>query len=340
MVPWPMIYETPGNPAFTDWIVKSGLLREPLRIIDVGCQGGLHPRWRWLGDHLQAWAFDPLPDVIEKLSQSNLAPDRVRYFCMGLGNEDGQRMFSRNERDPFGSSFLPKAVRETDIGRDSAGNLPGYWSRPTIRKLDTLFDERLFSDIDHLKMDCEGFEVEILRGAQRFIERSGVFAVESESHLKLHPWHDPTHFVDLYKLLGPYRFDVYDLHFYRDTRAPLRGGYPNKGRPDTFDFLFLRGFGPDDDLTGHTVDRLIKMMIVAELYALQDVAADILLRASATLAPRLDVAKAMELLRISYGIAEAPPSPQPAPSPVDEAPQTVTPKRRRFSLATLLRRFT
>jgi hypothetical protein len=59
-----MINEPPEQPAFTTWVVQNELLREPLRIIDVGCQGGLHQRWNWLGDHLEAWAFDPLPDAI------------------------------------------------------------------------------------------------------------------------------------------------------------------------------------------------------------------------------------------------------------------------------------
>jgi FkbM family methyltransferase len=293
-----MINEAPEFPAFTDWVVKRGLLHEPMRIIDVGCQGGLHPRWKWLGDQLEAWAFDPLPDVIERLSAANAAPSRVRFFCLGLGNEDGTRMFSRDP-NPSQSAFLPKAVPDAMIGRDPAGNLPSYWSYPTIRKLDSLMDERFFSGIDHLKMDCEGFEIEVVRGAERFLDKSGVFAVESESSLKLNPYYEPCHFIELYGLLGKRQFDVYDLYYYRDTRAPLPGGFPNKGRPDTFDFLFLRGFGADDDLKDYPADRLIKMMIVSELYGLQDVAADILQRASAALSQRLDTAMAFDLLKSS-----------------------------------------
>jgi FkbM family methyltransferase len=298
-----MINEPPEQPAFTTWVVQNELLREPLRIIDVGCQGGLHQRWNWLGDHLEAWAFDPLPDAIDHLCATNPAPDRIHYFCMGVGNDDGERMFSRDP-NPKQSAFLPKAVPEAAIGRDADGNLPSYWSFPTVRRLDSLMDERLFLSVDHLKMDCEGFEIEVARGAQRFFESSGVFAIESESSLKLHTYYEPCHFVDLYRVLGSHRFDVYDLDYYRDTRAPLPGGFPNKGRPDTFDFLFLRGFGIDDSLLEHSADRLIKMMIVAELYHLQDVAADILQRASATLAHRLDVATAFDTLKASGANAE------------------------------------
>jgi FkbM family methyltransferase len=291
-----MIYETPEHPAFTDWIVKDDLLRERLRIIDVGALGGLHSRWRWLGDYLEAWAFDPLPDAIERLKAANQAPDRIRYYNMGLGNQDGERLFSR-EDNPYGSSFLPSAVPETQLGRDAAGNLPSNWSLTPIRKLDSLMADGLIASIDHIKMDCEGFELEVLDGAQHFLDHSGVFAVESESSLKLHPWYQPCHFVQLYRRLGPRQFDVYDEHHYRVSREPFGDGYPHRSRPDTYDFLFLRGFGNGDDLNAHSLDRLIKMVVIAELYALQDIAADIVIRAADRLAGRFDPEKAVALLR-------------------------------------------
>jgi len=124
--------------------------------------------------------------------------------------------------------------------------------------------------------------------------------VECESNLKLNPQHTPCHLVDLYRLLGPLGFDLYDLYYYRDTRAPFAGGYPRRGRPDTFDLLFLRGAGESEDLSSRSVDHLIKMAIIAELYALQDVAASIVARAAERLATRLDTEKAIALLRESY----------------------------------------
>lgn len=129
---------------------------------------------------------------------------------------------------------------------------------------------------------------------------SGVFSVESESSLKLHKWYDPCHFVEIYKLLGPRGFDVYDLYYYRNTRPEIPDGYPLRGQPDTFDFLFLRGFGVDDDLSRCSGDRLIKMAITAELYKLQDVAANILSRARDQLSTRFSIDEAIELLRLSW----------------------------------------
>jgi FkbM family methyltransferase len=260
-------------------------------------QGGIHPRWNWLGHRLELWGFDPLPDIIERLSADNPAPDRLRYFQIGLGNQDGLQPFFRHD-NAWGSSFLGEC--RGDCHGNSAGesNLPNA-SRVVMRRLDTLLEEGWFCRIDSLKLDCEGFELQILEGADRFLRETGVFAIESESNLRLQlQRHDPCHFVDLYRTLGHRGFEVYDLYYYRVSRPEIPGGYPHKGQPDTFDFLFLRGFGENDHLSCYSVDRLIKMIIVAELYALQDVAANLLARSASRLSLRFDVEKAIEFLRL------------------------------------------
>jgi FkbM family methyltransferase len=296
-----MIYDTSEYPAFTDWIVENGFLYEPFRLIDVGVQGGIHSRWNWLREYLELWAFHPLSDVIQQLSADNPAPERLHYFHMGLGDEDGTRPFQRNE-NPYGSAHLPAEISENHLGRTSGGELPLGWSRVPIRRLDSLLREGLFHQIDAIKLDCEGFEFQILKGADRFLTETGVFAIESESNLKLQTErHNPCHFVDIYQLIGRRGFEVYDLYYYRVSRPEIPGGYPHKGQPDTFDFLFLRGFGVDNNLSSFSVDHLIKMMIVAELYALQDVASNLLARASSRFSHRFNVEKALELLRFEGG---------------------------------------
>jgi len=286
------IHEMPEHPAFTDWVVKSGHLHEPMRIIDVGCQGGLQERWKWLGEMLQSWAYDPLPEVIAALRAANPAPSQIHYEALGLGNRDGDRLFMRRTSS-WGSFFLPENRSTDDCGAD------GVWNTLPMRKLDSLMAESpAFGAIDHIKLDCEGLEIDVLRGAEQFLRQSGVFAVESESDLKLNSLYDPCHFVSLYRWLAPYGFDVYDIYFYRWTRPPMPGGALHRGRPDTFDFLFLRGFGPQDDVSTHSIDRLIKMAIVAELYGLQDVAADLITRGRTVLAQRFDVAHALRLLGV------------------------------------------
>ena len=37
------------NPLFTKWVVADGALNEPFVVLDIGLQGGEHPRWQHLG---------------------------------------------------------------------------------------------------------------------------------------------------------------------------------------------------------------------------------------------------------------------------------------------------
>ena len=36
------------TPFFTQWVIRTGYLHEPFVVIDVGVQGGPHPRWEYL----------------------------------------------------------------------------------------------------------------------------------------------------------------------------------------------------------------------------------------------------------------------------------------------------
>lgn len=280
------------NPAFTRMVVGQALLREPFRLVDIGVQGGVHRRWLALGDFLDVWGFDPLPDMIEKLKGAN---PKHRYHAIGIGHEDGERLFERTANS-CNSAFLPAIAAESDIGRDKNGNLPSYWHRAQIRRLDTLHAERWFPAVDFLKMDCEGFEINILKGAQRFLRESGVFGIESETHFLANPQFPRSHFVELYEQIAPLGFEVYDL----ELIAPMGfeicgpGRHPGQGQPNTFDFLFLgSAFKAQSEAS---VDRLIKMIVTSEVCGLPYLARELIARNREALGSRLDSDAALRCL--------------------------------------------
>ena len=52
-------------PFFTHWVMHNDYLHEPFVIIDVGVQGGPHPRWEYLGNRAHIYGFDPISEVID-----------------------------------------------------------------------------------------------------------------------------------------------------------------------------------------------------------------------------------------------------------------------------------
>src|SRR6185437_13143541 len=68
------------------------------------------------------------------------------------------------------------------------------------------------------------------------------------------------------------------------------------GRIDTFDFLFMGRDIYRREPMRHSIDRIIKMAIVCELYCLNECAIDILRRGREILSPRFDADEAISLI--------------------------------------------
>src|SRR5437588_6653556 len=93
------------QPSFTRWVVANKLLREPFVIVDVGVQGGEHPRWQHLGEFAHVHGFDAIREVVDGLNAARGGQATRSYYALALGNEDGQRDF-HVAADTYGSSFF------------------------------------------------------------------------------------------------------------------------------------------------------------------------------------------------------------------------------------------
>ncbi len=301
-----MAHRHPDYPYFTREVCRRNLLQQPFRLIDVGVRGGIAEHWWNFGDHLEAWGFDVLYDEgVGPLIASNEHPDRLHYLNVGLAEEDGTRAFKFYPDNPASSHFA--ASNRTDPTDDS-------WRIVPIRRLDTLFGEGTIGAIDFMKMDAETYEVEIVKGARQFFLNSGIFGVESETSFLRTRRNPRSHFVELYEQLAPYDFTPYDAGLHRVPRPPLAQGFPKEigngeyvlepiGRAAVFDILFLQSiFENSGQQAEIDIDRLVKMIAVAEIYGLQDISLDILFGNRKRLGDRLDVDEAADwLVRESVG---------------------------------------
>ncbi|MBV8119278.1 MAG: FkbM family methyltransferase [Alphaproteobacteria bacterium] len=296
-----------SNPPFTKWVVAEGLLAEPFVVIDVGVQGGEHPRWQFLETYAEIHGFDPIAEVIDDLRKRSDGRGRS-YHNLALGNEDGERNFyvSANR---FNSSFYASdpAAEERLV---------------TIRRLDTLYRDRAIPRADYIKLDCEGFEPEILRGARQYLAAGDVLCVTAETSFNVSPIFPRTHFHAVNKIMADYGLLVHDINEIRTPTAsysaalsarPPRIGPQREarafamGRLATCDVMFCRNFAeewrnPENfgrEARRHpAVDTLIKSMINFELHGLMDCALDVAATFRAVLSPRLDVDRAVDLLLI------------------------------------------
>lgn len=302
------LFENP-DPAFTRWVIENGLLPSRFVLVDVGCQGGEHQRWRWLGDQLELHAFDALEEAIQELREKTRAPNK-QYYSFALGNEDAERELFVQE-NAYATSFY----QQGDNSRMSV-DASAYTNRSrrivAVRKLDSLFAEGVLTRADFVKIDCEGFEPEILKGAQEFLRATRPVGVESETSFNISPLMTHSHMFAIYEQLVDHQLILFDLAFDRAPRGAFTdafGGrrFPGLGQPGTFNVLFARDLVTERDFpTSYsvphynelaTVDRVIKAAIIFELYGLIDCAYEAILQFATVLPESFDTEKALTLLR-------------------------------------------
>jgi FkbM family methyltransferase len=293
-----------ANPRFTKWLVRSGALRVPFVVIDVGVQGGAHPRWHLLGDHLIFHGFDAIKEVVDDLTQRNSKVPNKTFHWLAIGNEDGEREFYFKPSNPTNSSFYPAFYLTAD-SQVQARKVP-------VRKLDTLLRDGVIPGADFLKVDVEGFEADVFRGAAELLA-AGVLGVESETNFSTSEVYPDSHFALIQSALLRNGLVLSDLNFNRIPRASfdearkLRGlpalpdGY---GRPTVFNVLFCRDLASEHDGSQSctqlsrrpTIDQILKTIAIYEFYGLNDVAVDTAVKFSAELGQRIDVERALDLL--------------------------------------------
>jgi FkbM family methyltransferase len=309
------LYHNP-TPSFTQWVTEHGLLREPFVVVDIGVQGGAHPRWNYLGRYVHIYGFDPIGEVVDELEKAK-KPNQF-YRAMALGDEDGDRQLTISSNTYESSFYNSKAVSGSSPNGIALGN-----RLVKVRRLDTLFAAGEIPPADYIKIDCEGFEAPVIRGAREYLARSNVLCVTTETNLGVSPVYSRTPFVEICEMLSEHRLLVFDLNAVRIPRSSYVAARKLRPWPEsdimrdsplldvgqlrTFDFIFCRDFVAESNSPQHfatfpgasfapTVDKLIKSMINFELHGLMDCAVDLAQHYATMLAERIDVEEAIERL--------------------------------------------
>ena len=224
-----------GHPAPTtlDWHLKTLLEYQSINcVLDVGAnQGQFAQRLRQLGYRDRIVSFEPVPEVFASLSHGFENDDRWRGFQIALGDRDEVRPFHIAHGDAQASSFL----EFNDKGPERWG--ADHTVRETvslhIRRLDEIWDDcvaAIDSPRVFLKMDCQGFDLNVVMGASDRLRH--VVALQSELAFE-HYYENMTHFseaVTAYEELG---FDA--VGFF-----PIGRREPDYLRVVEMDCLFMR----------------------------------------------------------------------------------------------------
>ena len=124
--------------------------------------------------HSRVYSFEPNPFAFSQLVAGIHQPD-FHAFNLAVGSAPGPAtMFDHVEGEGTFHGSLVKGVIE-NVHHDRAREIP-----ITVTTIDNMMNELKLDRIDLLKIDVEGFEAEVLRGAEHAIREKKIGLVQFE----------------------------------------------------------------------------------------------------------------------------------------------------------------
>ncbi|MBG88490.1 MAG: hypothetical protein CMO80_16540 [Verrucomicrobiales bacterium] len=133
-------------------------------VLDVGANTGEFAAWtgRCLPES-QVHMFEPLKVCHNRLQTLADANSRMTMHPYALGDEPGKQQIFENDYSPS-SSLLPMKDRHRELWPKTAGDKQ---VETDVKTLDDVEAEQDFAGPAFLKLDVQGFELHVLRGAKK-----------------------------------------------------------------------------------------------------------------------------------------------------------------------------
>jgi FkbM family methyltransferase len=151
----------------------------PIRtVFDVGANvGKMSRRYRRLFPRAMVYCFEPLPVCYQKLNcWARRQQGKVAAFNLALGSRPGQMTIYYNPNFSPSSSLLPPSEAEL---REGGRRIP---LPVRVETLDRVAARLNVQDEILVKIDTEGFDMEVIQGGRGIIERASAVILEARTY--------------------------------------------------------------------------------------------------------------------------------------------------------------
>jgi len=286
--------------------VGKGIFRDhPFGLVDVGVSGGMDACWEVFGGDLRAVGFDGLVKEVERLNATAGNSNR-QYYSFLVGDKTYRAPQGVPNSEPFPRTSAARAIEIADSnGRShSAGSNP---VATEVIELSDFFMRAHPMDVDFIKVDTDGSDFQVLRGAKELISSAPVLglAVECQFHGLVHD--ESNTFRNIDRLVTALGFSLFDLEVYRYSRATLPKPFVYRLPAQTSggqvlwgDALYLRDAGNIDYERDWSMalarEKILKLACLFEVFGMEDCAAELLLKYRSNLQELVDVDVCLDLL--------------------------------------------
>tara|TARA_A100001011_G_C14203611_1_gene796802 strand:- start:332 stop:1051 length:720 start_codon:yes stop_codon:yes gene_type:complete len=168
-----------GNSTSTQHIVKNLFSSDSeITVFDVGAHIGQSATfYKSTYKNSNIYSFEPFPNSFELLKKLNL--NNFKSFKLGLSDKKGLESFCSNKGSPTNSLLsLSQNAKETWDGIEGLSEVGIFDCEFTT--LDDFCDENEVEFIDFLKIDVQGAEFKVLKGAHRSLNEKRIGVIQLE----------------------------------------------------------------------------------------------------------------------------------------------------------------
>jgi len=240
---------------------KSWLEKHPLVVCDIGARGGAPNELVTLFPFMAYHAFDADAKECERLNASGHPYHSLRLFPLFLGGAEGKVVFNFY-KEPGQSSVYQPAPRYKELFGGEAFGVSGQCSMETTT-LDAIY--RDLAPPDFIKLDTQGSELDILRGATGVLRTASLVEAEVEF---IPNYEGQPLFHQVFEFMLDHGFELLYLNRQMGQRKQIFNG-PCRGQLVFGDALFGKR---EDRMQDWDTDRLIKAVLLLINYGHLDVA--------------------------------------------------------------------
>lgn len=214
--------------AFEDQKSLLGNLNVPITIFDVGAyDGSISLKYNQLFPNAEIHSFEPFQESFSTLKSNTSDWKNIKIHHKALGEKTGTSKFHSNL---FAATNSLLATHE-DGEKNWGGNILSTKEviDVSIITIDDFLKETKIEKIDILKLDVQGAEGLILKGAEETIQENKINLIFTEM-ITIPTYQNQKEIGKMFSMYTDYGFDLFDLY---------NLSHSNNGQLQFFDAIFI-----------------------------------------------------------------------------------------------------
>ena len=275
----------------THYMVSNSFFKKSnMVVVDVGALGGAKRYWNNnYHDQVKIIGFEPDREECSRLNK-NLVNEKHVYYPRFLFSQAGRKKFYIT-RNPGSSSFYSNTTSHWNRYPDKSNLEVTKTVEVDTDEFNFIARENNIDYVDFFKIDAEGSELDVLKGATNFLGNTGILGAELE--IRFWSIQNQPVFSEVDAFMRSHGFFLYDLSLHRHSKSALTEAFrrdstgrvvprsTKKGQLIWGDALYLRD--PVGEMNEDSLNevawpdlRILKMASLMELFNLKDCSIELL----------------------------------------------------------------